>query len=93
MAQTVKNLPTLQETQVQSLGQEEPLERKWQSTPVFLSRELHGQRGLAGYNPWARKSWTGLSDCTFTFMVQIQRCDGDKHQQMVNYENRSQSCL
>jgi len=26
VAQTVKNLPTIQETQVQSLGQEDPLE-------------------------------------------------------------------
>ena len=27
MAQTVKNLPAIQETQVQSLGQEDPLEQ------------------------------------------------------------------
>ena len=27
MAQTVKNLPTMQETQVQSLGWEDPLEK------------------------------------------------------------------
>ena len=29
--------------------------RKWQPTPVFLSGESHGQRSLAGYNPWGRK--------------------------------------
>ena len=28
MAQTVKNLPTMQETQVRSLGQEDPLEKE-----------------------------------------------------------------
>jgi len=28
MAQTVKNLPEMQETQVQSLGQEDPLEKE-----------------------------------------------------------------
>ena len=28
MAQTVKNLPAVQETQVQSLGQEDPLEKE-----------------------------------------------------------------
>ena len=28
VAQTVKNLPAVQETQVQSLGQEDPLEKK-----------------------------------------------------------------
>ena len=30
--------------------------RKWQSTPVFLPGELHGQRCLAGYSPWGCKS-------------------------------------
>ena len=35
----VKNLPAIretQETQVQSLGQEDPWRRKWQPAPVFL---------------------------------------------------------
>jgi len=56
MAQTVKNLPAMQETQIQSLGQEDPLEEKMaKPTPVFLPGELHGQRSLAGYSPWGRK--------------------------------------
>ena len=29
--------------------------RAWQPTPVFLPGESHGQRNLAGYNPWGRK--------------------------------------
>ena len=29
--------------------------RKWQPTPVFLPRESHGQRSLAGYNQWGCK--------------------------------------
>ena len=47
---------------VRSLGWEDPLEEemaihssKWQSTPVFLPGESHGQRNLAGYNPWGHK--------------------------------------
>ena len=40
-----------QETQVQSLGQENPWRRKWQPTPVLLPGESHGQRSLAGYIP------------------------------------------
>ena len=40
---------------VQSLGQEDPLEKGWQTTPVFLPGESHGQRSLAGYSPWGRK--------------------------------------
>ena len=51
VAKMVKNLPATQKTWVQSLGQEDALE-KWQSTPVFLPRQFHGQRSLQGYNPW-----------------------------------------
>ena len=29
--------------------------RKWQPTPIFLSRESHGQRSLVGYIPWGYK--------------------------------------
>ena len=47
-AQSVKNLPATQETQVWFLGWEDPLERKWQSTPELLLGESHGQRHLAG---------------------------------------------
>ena len=46
----------MQETRAQSLGQEDPLEKKWQHTPVFLPRKSHGQRSLAGYSPWGHKS-------------------------------------
>ncbi|KAB0338356.1 hypothetical protein FD754_024640, partial [Muntiacus muntjak] len=36
-------------------GQEDPLEKEGQPTPVFLPGESHGQRGLAGYGPWGHK--------------------------------------
>ena len=52
VAQTVKNLPAVQETWVQSLGWEDPLDEEWQPTPVFLPGKFHGQRGLAGCSPW-----------------------------------------
>jgi len=29
-----------------------PWSRKWQPISVLLSGKLHGQRSLAGYNPW-----------------------------------------
>ena len=48
----VKNLPTMQETWVQSLGLEDPLEKEWQPTPRFLPGEPHGQRSLACCSPW-----------------------------------------
>ena len=35
MAQMLKNLPAMPETQVRSLGQKDPLENGMQPTPVF----------------------------------------------------------
>ena len=60
MAQTVKNLPAIQETWVQSL------EKEWLPTPVFLPGEFHGQQSLAGYSLWGYKEldtteWLTLS--------------------------------
>ena len=63
VAKTVKNLPTIQETQVQILGWEDPLEKERLATAVFLPREFHGQRSLVGYIvQGVAKSWTQLSD-------------------------------
>jgi len=33
----------------------DPLEKKWQPTPVFLSGKSHGQSSLVGYSPWGHK--------------------------------------
>ena len=46
----VNNPPTMQDTQVQSLGQKIPQRRKRQPTPVFLPGESCGQRSLVGYS-------------------------------------------
>jgi hypothetical protein len=53
--QIVKNLPAMWETQVQSLGWEDPLEKGMVLTPVFLPGELHEQRTLVGYCLWGHK--------------------------------------
>ena len=50
-----KESAAVQETQVQSLGEEDPLEKGRLLTPVFLAGEFHGQRSLAGCNPWGCK--------------------------------------
>ena len=55
VAQMLKNLPAKQETQIWSLGQEDPLENGRQPTPVLLPGEYHGQRSQAGYSPWGHK--------------------------------------
>ena len=50
----VKNLPAMRETQVLSL-RKIPWRREWPPTPIFLPGEFHGQRSLAGNNPWNHK--------------------------------------
>ena len=50
VAQMVKNLPAMQETQVWPLGQEDPLKKG-----MFLPGEFYGQRRLAGYSTWGHK--------------------------------------
>ena len=40
MAQTVKRLPTMQETQVQSLGQEDPLEKEMATHSSILAWKI-----------------------------------------------------
>ena len=47
MAQVVKNLPAMQETQVQSLRWDDLLEKEMVPA-VFLLGESHGQRSLVG---------------------------------------------
>ena len=55
VAQLVKNLPAMHETWVQSLGQEDPLEKKMEPTLVFFLGEFHGQRSLVGCSLWGHK--------------------------------------
>ena len=50
VAQLIKNLPAMGKTWVQSLGWEDPLERKRLPTPVFWPGECHGL-----CSPWGRK--------------------------------------
>ena len=55
MAQWVKNLPAMQEMQVRSLCQEDPLEKEVATPLVLLLGKLHGQRSLEVYSPWGHK--------------------------------------
>ena len=46
-----------------------PWRRAWQPTPVFLPREFHGQRSLAGYSPWGRKESDKTEQLHFHFSL------------------------
>ena len=45
----------MQETQVQSLGLEDPHECEMATTSAFLPGESHGRRNLVGYSPRGRR--------------------------------------
>ena len=62
--------------------QKMPWRREWLPTPVFLPRESHEQRSLAGYSPWVHKeldmteqltllSYVGRIDWTIGHVVQL----------------------
>ena len=55
MAQTVKRLPTMRETRVQSLGWEGLLEKEMTTRSSILTGKCQGQRSLVGYSPWGCK--------------------------------------
>ena len=70
-----KNLPAMEETWVPSLGWKILWRREWQSTPVFLPGESHGQRRLEGHSPWGHKE----SDTTekLTLLLPLKETNPD----------------
>ena len=63
VAQLVKNLPAMQETWVQSLGWEDPLEEGMAThSSVFAWRIPIDRRAWRATVPGVTKSWTQLSD-------------------------------
>ena len=45
----------MQETQVRSLSQEDPLEKEMATHSSILALRIHGQRSLVGYSPQGHK--------------------------------------
>ena len=63
VAQMVKNLPTMWETQIQSLGQEDPPEKGMAAPSSILARRIPWIGKPGSYSPWDHKD----SYVTFTF--------------------------
>ena len=55
MAQRVKNLPAMQEVQVQSLGQEESLEEEMATHSSILTSRILWTEEPGGIQPWVHK--------------------------------------
>ena len=58
VAQTVKNLPVMQETWVRSLGWKDPLEKGMATHSRQEPGEFYGQRSLMGYSHGVTKGRT-----------------------------------
>ena len=55
VAQTVKRLPTMWETWVQSRGWEDLLEKEMAAHSSTIAGKSRGRRSLVGYSPWGCK--------------------------------------
>ena len=55
VAQMLKSLLAMQETQVQSLGGEDPLKKEIATHFSILAWRIPWRRSLVGYSPWGHK--------------------------------------
>ena len=71
VAQLVKNLPAVQETRVQSLGLEDPLEKEMATHSSILAWKISWTEEPGGLHPWCRKesdTTEQLTHTTYTHM-------------------------
>ena len=78
VAQLVKNPPAMQETCVQSLGGEDPLEKEMATHSSILAWESPWKRRLEGYNPWGLQRVPGIME-KHLFYVHFASCQYDKN--------------
>ena len=57
VTQMVKNLPAMQDTQVQSLGREDPLEKGMATNSSILAWRISWMKSLASYSLWGHKEF------------------------------------
>ena len=62
MAQLIKNLPTMQETRVRSLGQENALEKEMAAHSSILPWRIPWTEEPGGLQSMGSQSQTGVSD-------------------------------
>ena len=77
LAQTVKNLPAMQETRFDPWVGKIPWRRAWLPSPALLPGESHGQRSLTGYSPWGHRVGHNWATNTVTFqdwLCQFSNC-------------------
>ena len=65
----VKHLPTMWETQVQSLGWDDLLEKEMATHSSILAWKIPWTEEPVGYSPWGRKELDTNERIHFTFLV------------------------
>ena len=70
VAQVAKNQPAMQEIQVQSLGREDPLEKRMATHSSILTWKIPWTEELAGYSPWGYKESDMTEQLTLSLFIQ-----------------------
>ena len=68
VAQMVKDLLAVQETQVRCLGWEDPLEKETATYSSILAGKSNGQRSLVGYSLWGHKELDTTEQLTLSLI-------------------------
>ena len=71
MAQVVKRLSAMKETQVRSLSWEDPLEKEMAAHSSILAWKIPWTRSLLGYHPWGHKESDMTERLHFHFLSDI----------------------
>ena len=69
----VKHLPAMQETQVRSLGQEDPLEKEMATHSSTLAWKIPWTKEPGGLQSMGSQGRTRLSDFTFKLLIIINK--------------------
>ena len=72
-AQTVKNLSAMQKTRVQSLHQEDPLEKGMATHSSILAWRIPWTEEPGGYSPWGCKESDTTEQLTHTLLDKISK--------------------
>ena len=80
VAQLVKN-PAMRETWVRM----SPWRRKGLPTPVFLPRQFHGKRSLAGYSSWGQKE-SAKTEQISSLTHYKSHCTEEKMEDQMSYD-------
>ena len=76
MAQTVKNLPAMQDTQIWSLGQEDHLQKGMAIHSSILAWKIPWTQEAGSYSPWGHKELDTTEWLTFLGSIAMNKASG-----------------